>query len=82
MRLIDANVLVKDFNELRNNGNWHSTELDVLDIVEEQLIYDQPTAYDVEKVVERLKEFQNEMPVPAKRYINGAIEIVRSGANE
>lgn len=55
MRLIDADELKKELREflVKDNhvNNPPTTYLDVLDVVEEQ-----PTAYDIDKVVEKLEE--------------------------
>jgi hypothetical protein len=56
MRLIDADKLQADFKELRKSGSWCSMDIDILDIVEEDIIDTQSTAYDVKKVVEQLEE--------------------------
>lgn len=56
MRLIDADVSEEKFNELRKNRGWCGADLAVLDIVKGELIDEQPTAYDIEKTVDRVRE--------------------------
>lgn len=91
MRLIDANVFEKFIKEKYKDGE--ST-----DDVKDQMLFDlsyQPTAYNVEKVVEGLEEwsFETEIVIPgsdgyddtANRKIictDNAIDIVRKGGVE
>lgn len=72
MRLIDADVLVKDLLEqipLAENVPIFK------DIIESQ-----PTAYDTDKVVERLEKLKNEKEIGShKVMVKEAIEIVKAG---
>ena len=91
MRLIDADELKKDLRKFLANDNHvnnpSTTYLDVLDVVEEQ-----PTAYDIDKVVEELYEerteilFSNDYESEIVNYcldkFDRAIEIVEQGLKE
>ena len=77
MRLIDAEVLMKD---IQNTITEKSSTIDWMN-----LIYRQPTAYDVDKVVEQLESLSN---AEADYYYarsndvidrEDAIEIVKGG---
>lgn len=81
-RLIDANVLIKELKKLPMMGNWGEAII-------RKLIDEQPTAYDVDAVVEQLEsEMYSEMKKAAfgkhhKQKAKGlekAIEIVKSDA--
>ena len=90
-RLIDADKLIEDFKRRYN-------ELDIEDMLEfmyiSQLIKKQPTAFDVDKVVEKLKHSQHMLFEEVKqatsysheeelieniRHYEYAIEIVKAG---
>lgn len=57
MRLIDADALLKHFETIQEQEN--AIGLDFVAITDE--IKEQPTAYDPDKVVEQLEEFQGEL---------------------
>ena len=81
MRLIDEEVLMKD---IQNTITEKSSTIDWMN-----MIYRQPTAYDVEKVVEQLEEIRvkktcNKEKCDAKELcricvVDDAIEIVKGG---
>jgi hypothetical protein len=81
MRLIDADVLEKEFDELRKCRGWCGADLDVLDIVKEDLIDSQPTAYDVDKVIEQLEweSYQEFCDSPRVIDLNDTMYLVRKG---
>lgn len=77
-RLIDAEVFINwlDCGHLRNPSEKCFSELDV-----KQMIDNQPTAYDVDKVVEQLANAEvetSEEPHAINTF--RAIEIVKEGA--
>ena len=82
MRLIDADKLIEDIHK-RNYINKALSE------IFETIIDEQPTAYDVDKVVERLEKEKNPnyredgslMGERAAIEIDKAIEIVKAGGN-
>ncbi len=93
MRLIDADELVKRFKELK--GTDSLANLFITDVIKE--IKKKPTAYDVDKVVERLEELtQNEIKLLCEHesdtkdmqamrghnILQDAIKIVKSGGIE
>ena len=95
MRLIDSdelkNVLVKQFDAYFNeNGKlMYSDHICTSDDVSDlfNLIDKQPTAYDVDKVVEELKKrkgtyFDGLLCEGTKITINEAIKIIRAGGKE
>lgn len=75
MRLIDADALKKDLKSVTlSNGTLVNTNA-VLYLLEEY-----PTAYDLDKVVEQLKEFQGEMEqFSCDGILTDMIEIVKRG---
>ena len=80
MRLIDADALIKNLSYLytKNHIPIDMRAKEILTIIKEQ-----PTAYDVDKVVERLElhSFElgtNSLPAHYVR-LNDAIEIVNQG---
>lgn len=84
MRLIDADNIynIGDFVVLNEDGNAYIPLADLC-----KLIDIQPTAYDVDKVVEQLEEikhcinlYDDEMEVWISA-IDAAIEIVKTGGN-
>lgn len=82
MRLIDADALKKDLKLVTlSNGTLVNTNA-VLYLLEEY-----PTAYDPDKVVEKLEELRKECEDPLQEYdpnyfIDKAIEIVKGGGVE
>lgn len=72
MRLIDADKLRKEIHMS------YSDDLGIREVIGEQ-----PTAYDVDKVVERLRNIQMESSSSEFDYgIDRSIEIVKSGGIE
>ena len=74
MRLIDADVLLKEWDNLSERGR---KEFD-------QVIMTQPTAYDIENVIAELKELRNLVMLNnscCKYIIDKAIEIVKRNSN-
>ena len=86
MRLIDAEVLMKD---IQKTITEQSGTIDWMN-----MIYRQPTAYDVDEVVEQLEEVKNKDTEIAldeaqkercfwyAQGMNKAIEIVKRGGSE
>ena len=61
MRLIDADKLQKHFEKVKAES---TTLVDIAHIIGFQSVIDaQPTAYDVDKVVEQLEELKSQVPV-------------------
>lgn len=79
MRMIDADELKTQLYE----SIMVNEDMDCLDFLRvESLIDAQPTAYDVDKVVEQLEELEgryNSVDFGIKGIICKAIEIVKSG---
>lgn len=76
MRLIDADKLRKEIHMS------YSDDLGIREVINEQ-----PTAYDVDKVVEQLEGLKKECADPLQEYdtehfIDRAKEIVKSGSIE
>lgn len=95
MRLIDADELIKRIENSRNNNPHKDCRVKRNHDIEHyhfiKMVYDQPTAFDKEKVLDELKGeidlvVHNPMinPIIAGRYIkkNRAIEIVKKGGIE
>lgn len=82
MRLIDADELIKRINEIYEG--YMTDESGCVPYDFERIVDEQPTAYDIDKVVE---EFKNQMPFcPTNSFTEGAesalldaIEIVKQG---
>ena len=72
MRLIDEEVLMKD---IQNTITEKSSTIDWMN-----MIYRQPTAYDVDQVVEQLEEFRDEMKMfGCDGLLSDLIEVVKGG---
>ena len=72
MRLIDEEVLMKD---IQNTITEKSSTIDWMN-----MIYRQPVAYDVDKVVEQLEEFRDEMKMfGCDGLLSDLIEVVKDG---
>lgn len=76
MRMIDADNL--NFQEQHYNKSQMKAILDFVD--------NQPTVYDIDRVVEQLEELRKECEDPLQDYdpnyfIGKAIEIVKAGGN-
>ena len=82
MRMIDADELKTQLYE----SIMVNEDMDCLDFLRvESLIDAQPTAYDVDKVVERLDELEgryNSVDFGIKGIICKAIEIVKAGGTD
>ena len=75
-RLIDADKLIEDMRD-----KWDMQDLYLPIHFKELLIDEQPTAFDVDKVVEQLEKEIKENPYQSE-YLAGlykAIEIVKAG---
>ena len=72
MRLIDEEVLMKD---IQKTITEQSGTIDWLN-----MIYRQPISYDVDKVVEQLEEFRDEMKMfGCDGLLSDLIEVVKGG---
>ena len=72
MRLINEEVLMKD---IQNTITEKSSTIDWMN-----MIYRQPTAYDVDQVVEQLEEFRDEMKMfGCDGLLSDLIEVVEGG---
>lgn len=82
MRLIDVDEFKKFISELPNGENGYSQVYDKSSILD--FIDDQPTAYDVDKVVERLEVNSMFAQVDDEPFVmlDDAVEIVKSGGIE
>ena len=88
MRLIDADKLLETLQDLEphcDNKQYENRMLKMLRYYMPQIINDEPTAYDIDKVVEELetnKQNALEVEESIKEYNvwNNAIEIVKQGA--
>jgi len=81
MGLIDADTLIKDLSYLYTK-NHIPVDMRAKGVL--TTIMEQPTAYDVDKVVEQLEELRKECEDPLQDYdpnyfIDKAIEIVKAG---
>ena len=91
MRLIDADKLIEDLKEyaeniknIRDDGKCFLTEENVLSIIKEQ-----PTAYDVDKVVEQIDDCQsyyvgrsNSIYKKCTVELEKVLEIVKAGGRD
>lgn len=98
-RLIDADKLLETLQDLEphcENKDYECGMLNTMRYYMPKIINDEPTAYDVNKVVERLKEVKKIMSSPVNIdcfgeeckasdctvcLISKAIEIVKCGGN-
>ena len=84
MRLIDADKLIKKIDRYTRTNN---VEFNIVCKYIIEVVKEQPTAFDVDKVVEQLEELKEWEDVDGKAYytmsekqvINKAIKIVRRG---
>lgn len=81
--MIDADTLIKDLSYLYTK-NHIPVDMRAKGVL--TTIMEQPTAYDVDKVVEQLEELRKECEDPLQDYdpnyfIGKAIEIVKAGGN-
>ena len=81
MRLIDADALQEKFEEVKQKVKSISEIAQIIGV--QSVIDSQPTAYDVDKVVEQLKEknFSEDWTNDVV-YTEDAIKIVKSGGIE
>ena len=84
MRLIDADKLLETLQDLEphcDNKKYENWMLKMLRCYMPQIINDEPTAYDVDKVVEELSNAdpQEMMSEEQRNVLNYAIEIVKEG---
>ena len=81
MRLIDADILIKQLEKCKNNaiGTYPISIVDS----NIELVNKQPTAYDVNKVVEQLEDeseiYCREYGKEDELYLKDAIDIVKEG---
>ena len=95
-RLIDADKLLETLQDLEphcDNKDYEYGMLNTMNYYMPKIINDEPTAYDVDKVVEKLEEVKNkdtEIALDEAQkercfwYVQGmnrAIEIVKGGGN-
>lgn len=83
MRLIDADTLIKDLSYLYTK-NHIPIDMKAKEVL--TTVMQQPTAYDVDEVMEQLEELRKECEDPLQDYdpnyfIGKAIEIVKAGGN-
>ena len=72
MRLIDEEVLMKD---IQNTITEKSSTIDWMN-----LIHRQPVAYDIDKVIENMEEFRDEMKMfGCDGLLSDLIEVVEGG---
>ena len=89
MRLVDADAFIEFIRNLPKTENGYSRTYDESDII--HYINNQPTAYDVEKVVDQTKDYFFKVIVNCEEenisheileYNKAICEIVRSGGVE
>ena len=86
MRLIDADALLEHIKKLEchaENKKYEQGLNDFLQCYLPQIIDNQPTAYDVEKVVAEIEEYYEE--AEQHRFasaISDIVEVVRNGGKE
>ena len=80
MNLIDADKLQEDLEKVKKES---ATFVDILHIIEFQIVVDaQPTAFNVDKVVEQLEKESYYIDIETDREVvnlNEAIEIIKAG---
>ncbi len=79
MKLIDTSSFVEFLKNLEEAGAEHVSFGDL-----RKFIYEQRTAYDVDKIIKKFQELKEECSDPLQEYepeyfIDRAIEIVKSG---
>ena len=77
MRLIDADAFIEFIRNLPKTENGYSREYDESDII--HYINEQPTAYDLEKVVEEINKESAWYRGFLRIHTEEAIDIVRKG---
>ena len=90
MRLIDADLLTEEIESLRCTLTGLRAGKEVLARAADeyrksilQIISDQPTAFDKEKVIEKIKEIMNDESIRfVDQAVNRTIEIVEKGGIE
>lgn len=77
MRLIDADTLIKDLSYLYTK-NHIPIDMKAKEVL--TTVMQQPTAYDVDKVVEQLEEYCEEMEqFKCSGMLSDMIEVVKAG---
>ena len=79
-RLIDADALCNRIREIYDGymlDEGGCRPLDFEDMVEEQ-----PTAYDVDAVVKELEQYKNFITIQARGFVQTAINIVKEGVKD
>ena len=76
MRRIDADML-KSYKEIGHERSLSEKCFSELDVV--NMINKQPTAYDIDKVMEQLEVLHDLVRVDQKLAVSQAIEIVKAG---
>ena len=83
MNLIDADKLQEDLEKVKKES---ATFVDILHIIEFQIVVDaQPTAFNVDKVVEQLEKESYYIDIETDREVvnlNEAIEIIKRGGRD
>jgi hypothetical protein len=82
MRLIDADLLKKNIAKWLQGGDPQETRMVELDDIAVSVIMEideQPTAYDVEKVVKQLEALHDLVKINQKLAVSQSIDIVKKG---
>ena len=91
MRLIDRDLLLSEIEKSREKNPHKDSKIRANHTIEHDhiahLVLEQPIAYDVDKVVERLKEkilntSDTQIGISARMAFGKSIEIVKSGGIE
>ena len=84
-RLIDADVLLEYVKKLEchaDNKKYEKGLNDFLQFYFPQIIDNQPTAFDTEKVVEKLETLHDLVNINQKLAVSQSIDIVKKGGVE
>ena len=84
-RLIDADVLLEYIKKLEchaDNKKYEKGLNDFLQFYFPQIIDNQPTAFDTEKVVEKLETLHDLVNINQKLAVSQSIDIVKKGGVE
>lgn len=90
MRLIDANLLLKDIERSREKNPHGDSKIRANHTIEHDhiahLVLEQPVAYDVDKVVERLEQMaldtsDTQIGIATRMAYGRVIEMIKSSAN-
>ena len=84
--LISRSALIEEINELlkspyANQQQFGAERREAIEIVRDLCVKQQPTAYSVDKVVERLNRETISSSIKESRGLLRAIEIVKAGVN-